>query len=186
MSSEAFGLVWTQSGFSPPVLEKFSLPICVQSCRWSCTSFAYLGKKSWDAPMTIKGFVICRVPRLCTWGVEDMRSPQWLPVQSPASFQQTDVVMRKGWKGHAWVISWIYLIWGNSWDSLKWPFPFSGPCQGLQTASSIQEPGTSHPEQWWWVVHSPVFRHYCLLAEQGDYPYLWNEWSKDHIFHTEP
>lgn len=31
-------------------------------------------------------------------------------------------VMRKGWKGLAWVIPWIYLIWGNSWDSLIWPF----------------------------------------------------------------
>lgn len=33
--------------------------------------------------------------------------------------------MRKGWRDFAWVISWIYLICGNSWDSLEWPFPLS-------------------------------------------------------------
>lgn len=152
---------------------KISLFTCVWSCRWSCTRVHMLGKKSWDAPMMIKDFIAHIAPQLCKRGVKDMRSPQWFPVQSPAAFRTIDVVMRKGWRDLAWVISWIYLIWGNSWDSLKWPFPLPGFCQGFQTASSIWGLGTSHLEQWWWwVVHSRVFRHCYLLAEHGCYPYL--------------
>lgn len=33
ISSKAFGLVWTQPGFSLPFSEQFSLSKCVQSCR---------------------------------------------------------------------------------------------------------------------------------------------------------
>lgn len=94
----------------------------------------------------IKDFITCKAPQLCRRGVEVMRSPRWFPVQSPASFWRTDVLMRKGWKGLTCVISWIYLIWVNSWDALKWPFPFSDPCQGSQTASFLRNwdisPGT--------------------------------------------
>lgn len=74
-----------------------SRKISLLTCVWrSCTRVHMLGKKSWDAPMMIKGFIAHIAPQLCKRGVKDMTSPQWFPVQSPAAFWTTDVVMRKG------------------------------------------------------------------------------------------
>lgn len=96
-----------------PLLSQKNSP-CFYVYRWSFTRFACLGKKSWDAPTMIKGFIACNAPQWCKRGVEDMRSPQWFPVQRPVSFQRTDVLMRKGLKGLAWLIYWVYMTWHNS------------------------------------------------------------------------